>query len=853
MIRKIRYSLRLKFIIAITGLLLLTMSFYLSYALGIFQSDKAADIYSTTLYNSINLADKINLLLSEETRLDEILKDSIADFNIKKDAVFKAYPSILLIECLEEQNTINFFNSKKLSELGIPSDFNLNASSQSLMVKIPRDRWGLFTENLLNLPKYYSIGKRINDQRSCMIHISIDKLLKNLEQNSKYGSYLISDTGKLFVNFTSQKIDEKSLSQMLQDPIFSNNQLGTKKFTEDSNSIIRSFAKISDFHLMAISEINERTAFMASEVLINKSIIYGVLLLSIAVIVGIIFTRRLTNGLQMLFEATQELSKGNFSVSLNIKGNDEIASLTDSFIDMKNKILKFMEEMKEKARIENEIQIAKLVQDSFFPQNFIAGNGFNIFGHYRPATECSGDWWGVLEQGNRITIIVCDATGHGVGAALVTAAAHTSLTLLKLDAQNNYVSPKMILSRMNHVICEMHSEIMMTAFALEINREEQKVVYANASHVPPYLLSHRDGVYSKDSINPLMENNNSRLGQNLHTVYSESEVKISESDKILLFSDGIIEANNGEKNYGQRNFIKSFIANANQSVDLLVLEMIKDLEKFQNGLTPDDDITLIAVEINSTALKLETVEDIEKIQLVNQVNPIVSSLDNQNNIEHVLSKFPVVHLVGCNSKNIVKEFNLINKINQLKVFAFKHFFHVNKNFFQQELYFNKNIGQEIEKLVTNCRPFFEFALKSPQVELVLDELLSNAFYHSKASPGFTRGEEIMLIPGEKIALNYFYDDEYLVVGVKGPGSFNDLSVITQSIFRGQHEKTPLDGKYGAGLGLYLIFDNVAQLWIINSPGNGSEIICVFEKFSRNKQLKERITSFHYVEMEFNHE
>ena len=184
---------------------------------------------------------------------------------------------------------------------------------------------------------------------------------------------------------------------------------------------------------------------------------------------------------------------------------------------------------------------------------------------------------------------------------------------------------------------------------------------------------------------------------------------------------------------------------------------------------------------------------------------------------------------------------------------FHKFFNVKKNVFRQELFFNKNINQELAKLIENCQPFFEFALKAPQVELVVDELLSNAFYHSKASPGFSRGEEIMLIPGEKICLNYFYDDEYLVVSVRGPGSFNDLSVITQSILRGQKDKTPIDGKFGAGLGLYLIFDNVAQFWVINSPGKGSELICIFEKYARNKQLKERVTSFHYFDMELENE
>lgn len=852
MIRKVRYSLRIKFIIAITILLLLTMSFYLFYALGIFQSDKAADIYSTTLNNSINLADRISLLLTEETKLDEILKDNFESFTIKKDAIFKAYPSIYAIECSDNGNYINFINFKKLQEQGLPSDFQLASTNVQMINNILGNNWNLSFENTLNLPKYYSISKKILENRNCYLHISIDKLAANIEENTKYGSYLITDTGKLFLNFTDQKINDSEISKIIQEPIVANSNFGTKKFeTNKDNIVIRSFAKIPHFHLMAISEINEKTAFLASEILINKSIIYGVLLLSVAVIVGIFFTRRLTTGLQMLFEATQELSRGNFEVNPIIKGNDEIASLTDSFVDMKNKIVKFMEEMKEKARIENEIQIAKLVQDSFFPKNYISGNGYNVYGLYRPATECSGDWWGILEQGNRLTIIVCDATGHGVGAALVTAAAHSTLSSLKIESANNYISPKFILNRLNRVICEMNSQIMMTGFVLEINREENKVIYSNASHVPPYLLPHLNGEYAKENINPLMENNSPRLGENLHTIFSESEVSIKENDKILLFSDGIVEASNGEKNYGQRNFLKSYISHASLSVSDLVKGLMKDLEIFQNGQLPDDDITLIGIEFKAIAKVIKSEEELNLIKDTDTV--IISELANEKNVEYILKNNKVKHLVGFNSKNLVREFNMISILNNTKQFNFKKYFNVSRNYFHQELVYNKNISTEVNKLVENCRPFFEFALKSPQVELVLDELLSNAFYHSKASPGFSRGEEIMLLPNEKIELKYLYDNDYLVISVKGPGSFNDMSIITQSLMRGHLEKTPIDGKYGAGLGLYLIFDNVSQFWVINSPGKSAEMICVFEKFARNKQLKERVTSFHYLELEIDNE
>ena len=83
-----------------------------------------------------------------------------------------------------------------------------------------------------------------------------------------------------------------------------------------------------------------------------------------------------------------------------------------------------MDQMKEKARLEKELEVAQLVQASFFPEDKIMTNAYELHSFYEPATECGGDWWGVIHLENKSIWMIADASGHGVPAALITAVAN---------------------------------------------------------------------------------------------------------------------------------------------------------------------------------------------------------------------------------------------------------------------------------------------------------------------------------------------------------------------------------------------------------------------------------------------
>src|SRR5690606_13310101 len=117
---------------------------------------------------------------------------------------------------------------------------------------------------------------------------------------------------------------------------------------------------------LVIAQIGKTDVFAVADNLIEKSYLFAVFLLSLAIIVGILFSRTLTKSLETLFLGTQSFVGGNFDSRVEVKSADEIGALSDSFNYMGKKIVEFMEEMKEKMRLEREVEVAKLVQDSFF-------------------------------------------------------------------------------------------------------------------------------------------------------------------------------------------------------------------------------------------------------------------------------------------------------------------------------------------------------------------------------------------------------------------------------------------------------------------------------------------------------
>jgi sigma-B regulation protein RsbU (phosphoserine phosphatase) len=157
----------------------------------------------------------------------------------------------------------------------------------------------------------------------------------------------------------------------------------------------------------------------------EKFILLGLMAIGAAVVFALFFSKTLTAPINRLYQATKEVAKGNFNVDLKSNASDEIGALTGSFAVMSRKISELIQESMEKVQLENELAIASTVQQTLMPPSDYRNERVYIKSHYQSASTCGGDWWGFFGVGNKMCIMIADATGHGFPSALITASARS--------------------------------------------------------------------------------------------------------------------------------------------------------------------------------------------------------------------------------------------------------------------------------------------------------------------------------------------------------------------------------------------------------------------------------------------
>lgn len=389
----------------------------------------------------------------------------------------------------------------------------------------------------------------------------------------------------------------EGLTAYLKSKVFKNNiSEGTREAIFNDTPYLTSYSKVGKGHLYVVSLVDKQQALSAVRTLVRRSVVFTALILCVLIIIGVFAADTLTKALRGLADATSEVMDGNFSVRVEEKSGDEIGVLAKSFNRMTEEVSRLMEKTAENARMEAELQTAQTVQDTLFPKKDAQIGPVCIYGDSVPASECGGDWWHYSHVGNRVFIWIGDATGHGVPAALLTSAARAVASVIEGIED---ISPGKALSILNKAIYSTSKgEMMMTFFLACIDLDNNTMTYSNASHDPPFLLSHKiEGKPKRRDYFPLMENNNPRLGENPNSEYSEYQMKIDQGDRIVFYTDGIVDVKSPDGElFGERRFLKSLSGINSQDVDQTVDLVFGQLNNFRKGTPLDDDVTLILIE-----------------------------------------------------------------------------------------------------------------------------------------------------------------------------------------------------------------------------------------------------------------
>jgi phosphoserine phosphatase RsbU/P len=357
---------------------------------------------------------------------------------------------------------------------------------------------------------------------------------------------------------------------------------------------LASFSDVGAADLVVISMVDRAAATAAVRILLKKAGLFSILIIAATMLIAVLVSRGLTFALARLSDAAQRISAGDFAVRVDMKSGGEIGQLSSSFNSMAGEISRLMQETAEKARMASELETARTVQETLFPESVKTIGPFEIAGHYSPASECGGDWWFYFENGEKLYVMIGDATGHGASAALLTSAARAVVSVLTSGPALPVGQCMSILNRAIHDTSK--GRILMTFFIACIDRKTGEVTYSNASHEPPFLLHKMDHEPDRKSFEPVIDNINPRLGENPLQMYNEGQLQLIAGDTLIFYTDGVIDLKNREeKELGERKFLKILGSGLHHGANLAqsLSSVVRDFEEFRSEQPLIDDVTMI--------------------------------------------------------------------------------------------------------------------------------------------------------------------------------------------------------------------------------------------------------------------
>ncbi|HEX5912265.1 MAG TPA: SpoIIE family protein phosphatase, partial [Rubrobacter sp.] len=243
------------------------------------------------------------------------------------------------------------------------------------------------------------------------------------------------------------------------------------------------------------------------------------------------------------------------------------------------------QEIRERERVEQDLRVARSIQQASLPKKVPELAGWQITPHYQPAREVGGDFYDfhVLPEG-RLGFVVGDATGKGVPAALMMS---TTCGMLRLAAQGSS-SPGQMLRGVNEVLYpNIPSSMFVTCFYAILDPKSGHLVYANAGHDLPYL--HRNGDAEE------LRARGMPLGLMPEMSYEEKETILHSGEAALLYSDGLVEAHDPEGDMFGVPRLRALIAEHGETRSLGDL-LLEELYSFAGERwEQEDDITLLTL------------------------------------------------------------------------------------------------------------------------------------------------------------------------------------------------------------------------------------------------------------------
>jgi len=253
------------------------------------------------------------------------------------------------------------------------------------------------------------------------------------------------------------------------------------------------------------------------------------------------------------------------------------------------------QEIRERERIEQELKVARDIQQASLPREVPEPEGWQVSSYYQPAREVGGDFYDFFDlEDSRVGIVVGDATGKGMPAALVVEA--TSNMLRAVAQALGSSSPSEVLARVNEtLLARIPQNMFVTCFYAVLDPKRGNLRYANAGHDLPYLRRNSGEVEE-------LRARGMPLGLMPGMGYEQKETVFDVGEAALFYSDGLVEAHDPQGEMFGFPRLRELVSEHGDEKGALEEALLEELYSFvKEGWEQEDDITLLTLK-HSAAL-----------------------------------------------------------------------------------------------------------------------------------------------------------------------------------------------------------------------------------------------------------
>jgi serine phosphatase RsbU (regulator of sigma subunit)/anti-sigma regulatory factor (Ser/Thr protein kinase) len=290
-------------------------------------------------------------------------------------------------------------------------------------------------------------------------------------------------------------------------------------------------------------------------------------------------------------------------------------------------------EAAERERFGEELRVAQLIQQQFLPRELPNLPEWQVAAYYGPARVVGGDFYDFIDLGNgRIGVAVGDVTDKGVPAALIMARTHS---ILRAEAPR-LVDPGRVLSRANELLLpEMPDNMFVTCLYGVLEPATGRFVFANAGHNLPCVRTDDGIVEPRATGLP--------LGLLPNSIYEEAEARIGPGDEVLLYSDGLVEAHNLDREMYGFPRLREAVAFESGSGSDVIDRLLVRLHAFTGpGWEQEDDITLVTLRRSRSAVDWRAAIPVEAVD----DEPAGTSVDATTATANSVLAFTVPGVIG---------------------------------------------------------------------------------------------------------------------------------------------------------------------------------------------------------------